>query len=244
MNFALLTVFADLLDDLEHSRVATTNRIRALREIKGMADSPEEARLSAIADVLAEAEKKAAKELAKAVKAHPLGEWIKAQHGVGEKQAGRLLGVLGDPYLRLDPETGELTSRRVSDLWSYCGYGDAAAQVRRRGERSNWNAALKMRAHLIAVSCMKSGKGPYRKVYDDARKKYKDAVHAADCKRCGPSGKPAKKGTPLSDGHKNARALRAVAKAFLKDLWLEGRRIHGSVDPQDSNDPAPHPEVA
>lgn len=227
MNYPLLTIYADLVDDLEKSRIATENRIRALRDVKGLAGSPEEERLDAIAMVLAESERKATNELRKAVKAHPLGGWVSAQIGVGEKQAGRLLGVLGDPATRLDPETGELIPRTVSQLWSYCGYGDAQRQVRRRGERANWNATLKMRAHLIAESCIKQvGKdSPYRKVYDEAREKYADAVHASECKRCAPSGKPAQPGSPLSDGHKHARALRLVAKAFLRDLWEETRRL-------------------
>lgn len=31
--------------------------------------------------------------------------------------------------------------------------------------------------------------------------------------------------SPLSDGHKHARALRLVAKAVLRDLWIEARRV-------------------
>lgn len=49
MNYALLTIYADLLDDLERSRIATENRIRSLRDVKGLAGSPEEERLDAIA---------------------------------------------------------------------------------------------------------------------------------------------------------------------------------------------------
>lgn len=241
MNYALLTIYADLLEDLERSRIATENRIRALRTIKGLTDSPEEERLAAIADVLGQAEKKATKELKKAVKAHPLGQWIADQHGVGEKQAGRLLGGLGDPYLRwVEPPDKESyqVPRRVSDLWSLCGYGDAARQVRRKGEKANWSATLKMRTHLIAVSCMKSNQGHYREIYDKTRKKYEDAVHKEECRRCGPRGKPAKVGSPLSDGHKHARALRQVCKEFLRDLWSEGRRVHDHNEDQRLLDPA------
>jgi len=240
LSYPLLTIYADLVDDLERSRIATENRIRSLRDVKGLAGSPEEERLDAIAMVLAESERKATNELRKAVKLHPLGEWIAAQPGVGEKQAGRLLGVLGDPYLRIDLETGEATPRTVSQLWSYCGFGDASRQRRRRGEKANWNATVKMRAFLIAESCIKQvGKGsPYRAAYEDARVKYADAVHAEDCRRCGPSGDPALAGSPLSDGHKHARALRAVAKTFLRDLWEEARRIHSFGDAQRRTDPA------
>jgi hypothetical protein len=191
MSYALLTIYADLVDDLEKSRIATENRAHSLREVKGLAGSPEEERLDSIAMGLAEAERKATNELKKAVKAHPLGEWIGKQCGVGEKQAGRLLGVLGDPAFRVDADSGEVVERTVSQLWSYCGYGDAKAQVRRRGVKDHWNATLKVRAYLIAESCMKTPTSPYRKVYDEGRAKYAAAVHADECKRCGPSGKPA-----------------------------------------------------
>lgn len=225
MSYPLLTIYADLVDDLEKSRIATENRCRSLTQIKGMDGSPEQTRLLAIASGLAESERKATNELRRAVKAHPLGPWIGAQLGVGEKQAGRLLGLLGNPAYRVDPETGEATERMVSQLWSYCGYGDASRQRLRRGEKANWNAELKMRTHLIAESCMKQMGSPYRKVYDDARAKYAEATHPEDCKRCGPSGKPALAGSPLSDGHKHARALRAVSKAFLRDLWVASRDL-------------------
>jgi hypothetical protein len=238
VNYALLTIYADLLDDLEGTRIATENRIRSLREVKGMAGSPEEERLDAIAMGLAEAERKATNELRKAVKIHPLGEWIGGQIGVGEKQAGRLLGVLADPSMRVDPETGEATPRTVGQLWSYCGYGDASKQRLRRGEKANWNSTLKMRAYLIAESCIKQSASPYRKVYDDARAKYSGAKHAEECKRCGPSGKPAQPDTDLNDGHKHARALRAVAKTFLKDLWSEARRVQQLGENHLTTDPA------
>lgn len=237
MNYSLLTIYADLVDDLERSRIATENRIRSLCEAKGMAGSPEEKRLILIANGLGESERKAINELKRAVKAHPLGPWIAAQAGVGEKTAGRLLGVLGDPAMRFDPETGELTPRTVSQLWSYCGYGDARKQRRTRGMTQEeafacGNPTLKMRVYLIAEACVKNRGSAYRAVYDAAREKYADAIHDEECKRCGPSGKPAQPGSPLSDGHKHARAMRAVSKNFLRDLWAEARRAHAALDPQ------------
>lgn len=71
---------------------------------------------------------------------------------------------------------------------------------------------------------------PYGKVYIDGRAKYADAVHNHPCPRCGPIGKPAPAGSPLSDAHKHARALRLVAKAILKDLWREAARIDRDHD--------------
>ena len=99
------------------------------------------------------------------------------------------------------------------------------AASRKRGQKANWSATAKSRCYLIAVSIVKSG-GPYRTVYDQARAKYATATHCAPCVRCGPQGKPALPGSPLSAGHQHARALRLVSKAVLKDLWQEARRIH------------------
>lgn len=225
MNYALLTVYADLVDDLERSRIATENRIRALAQVKGSAGTPEQKRLETIAAGLKHSEDLGVKELQRAVKAHPLGEWVARTPGVGEKVAGRLLGIIGDPSLRVDPESGEEVERTVAQLRSYCGYGDAAKQVRRRGQKVNWNAQAKTRVFLIAESCIKQRHSPYRAVYDEARERYAEATHASDCVRCGPSGSPAPVGSPLSDGHKHARALRAVSKAILKDLWTEARAV-------------------
>lgn len=100
------------------------------------------------------------------------------------------------------------------------------APKRARGAKANWSSAAKMRAFLVAESCIKQSGTPYRKVYDATREKYAEAVHAVECIRCGPKGKPAQPGSPLSAGHQHARALRAVAKEVLRDLWREAKRLH------------------
>lgn len=105
-----------------------------------------------------------------------------------------------------------------------CGAGVAATP--KRGQRANWSATAKMRTFLIAGSCIKQAASPYRAVYDEGRAKYADAVHAVECKRCGPAGKPAQPGSPISAGHQHARALRLVSKTILRDLWREAKRIH------------------
>ena len=89
----------------------------------------------------------------------------------------------------------------------------------------NWSEDARKRAWLIATSCIKT-KGHYRDIYDATRAKYAEAVHNADCVRCGPAGKPALAGSPLSLGHQHARGLRAIAKELLRDLWIESKRIH------------------
>lgn len=135
-----------------------------------------------------------------------------------------------------------------------------AAPRRQRNQQSNWNETARMRLWNVADKAKQAGfdsqrcismgasetgfavhgEGcqckPYRLVYDGARAKYADAVHATPCVRCGPKGKPAPVGTPLSDAHKNARAIRIVMKEILKDLWREAKRLHELHDNPGLND--------
>lgn len=59
----------------------------------------------------------AIRNLEKAVSKHPLGPWVKATLGVGEKQGARLFAAIGDPYWN----TLHDRPRLVSELWAYCG---------------------------------------------------------------------------------------------------------------------------
>lgn len=101
------------------------------------------------------------------------------------------------------------------------------APKRQRGQKSNWSEDARQRAWLIAASCVKQPADTrYRQVYDTTRLKYANTFHNSVCVRCGPKNKPAQPGSPLSLGHQHARALRAIAKTVLKDLWIESKRIH------------------
>jgi hypothetical protein len=126
--------------------------------------------------------------------------------------------------------------------------GRNIAARRRKGQRANWSAEAKMRAFLIAESAVKAGVrklddcddsdgydverraaiSPLGVIYLAARAKHADAIHDRPCPQCGPAGKPAAAGTPLSEGHKHARALREVAKAVLKDLFLEAKAVRAA----------------
>jgi hypothetical protein len=135
-----------------------------------------------------------------------------------------------------DPTTAPPPDQTASDAQA-SAVGVAAR--RRRGERANWSATAKMRSWLIATKCVIVTRSPYRAVYDAARAKYVEAVHPAACPQCGPAGKPALPGSPLSLGHKHARAVRIVQKAILKDLWLESRRLH-QIPGTDQGSPETH----
>lgn len=232
-----LCLLSDSLDDIEGLRIATENRVRALTrdeadsdgEVRGLgldARSPEVATAMGMLDTMKSLEREATKALQREVRKSPLYEWVQRSRGIGEKQAARLLAVIGDPYwndLHDRPRT-------VSELWAYAGYSviGGTAQRRHKGVKSNWNDKAKSRAFLMAQSCVKAASGRYREVYDAARTQYADAIHPLDCVRCGPAGKPALAGSSLAPGHQHARALRRVAKEILRDLWLEARTVHGA----------------
>ncbi|OKI16797.1 hypothetical protein A6A07_11065 [Streptomyces sp. CB03911] len=251
-NGPLLTLLADALDDLERTRIANQNRLRQLTRTEADSDGeergfgltldmPQVAAVAGIVDALAKLEHDATLNLQRALRKHPLGPWVKTAVGVGEKQGARLIAAIGDPYWN----TLHNRPRTVSELWAYCGLHvlpSGSAPARARGQRANWSATAKMRVYLIAESCVKKrgpacrdldGKhadgctcSPYRRTYDGGRLKYADAIHVHDCRRCGPAGKPAPAGTPLSAGHQHARAIRLAMKEVLKDLWLESKRLH------------------
>lgn len=205
-----LNIAADQVDDAEAFRIATQNRLRALTETKHMDGTVESALLEEQLEYADKLERLAVLELKRAMRAHPLWEWASGQIGVGEKTLGRLLGCIGDPAHRYDPETGELRPRTLSQLRSYCGYGDAAKQRRRKGVKSNWNADARSRLRLLAENCMKQRRSPYRPVYDKARAKYASR--------------------DTTDLHKHHMALRAISKAFLKDLHAEAVRVQNDTE--------------
>lgn len=194
---ALLLILADAVDDLEKARIATDNRIRSLAQVKGLEDSPESKRLAQLRDGIAALEHSATLDLQRAMRAHPLGAWVKATVGIGEKQAARLLAAIGDPAERPNP----------AKLWQYAGHGDPARSKLRKGQPVEHSPTAKMRTRLIANSCIKQAHSPYRAVYDRERAKWADR--------------------DTTDMHKHNHALRVVGKAVLLDLWREARRLRG-----------------
>lgn len=123
-----LNMCADVVDDLERTRIANENRLRQLTRNAEDSDGnergfgldeshPDVARLSALVDGLAKLEHDAIKNLQRAMRKHPLGPWVKSKKSVGEKQAARLLASIGDPYWNTLTDS----PRTVSQLWAYCG---------------------------------------------------------------------------------------------------------------------------
>jgi hypothetical protein len=231
---SLLSLAADVLDDLEKVRIANVNRLRQLTrteadsdgEIRGFGlplDHPDVARLAGLVDGLKRLEDEAVLQLQRTMRRHPLGPWVKATVGVGPKQGPRLLAAIGDPYIRpeLTRDDGTVEPSRprtVSELWAYCGY--KPGQKRQKGQRSNWSATAKMRAYLVAEKMLQCGN---REVYD-ARRAHTAVTHP-----------------DWTNGHSHNDALRVVAKTVLRDLWRAARDIHpGQIL---TGTPAPGAEV-
>lgn len=130
--------------------------------------------------------------------------------------------------------------RTLAQLWQYCGHGDPTRRIR-KGMTADELAQLgkpdlKMIVHLIAdrailepgrsVDLLLTGdqhadtaQRHYRRVYEERRLVTAERLHATECVRCGPSGKPAAVLSPWSKAHQQADALRIVGKEILRDLW-------------------------
>lgn len=115
----------DNLDDIERTRIAVENRLRArLLELGAIdpktktdivdvvyalvdAAEPRDAiteelgRTASIVAGIRGLEVEATKEVSLALRAHPLGPWAAKAKGVGPKQGGRLIAAIGDPYVRI-----------------------------------------------------------------------------------------------------------------------------------------------
>lgn len=96
------------------------------------------------------------------------------------------------------------------------------AARRKKGQRANWSTVAKSRAYLIAESCVKQARSPYREVYDKRRAVTAERVHDRACSQCDGAGST-ELGTPWRPGHQHADALRIVSKTVLKDLWCAAR---------------------
>jgi hypothetical protein len=283
----VLRVLAEVVDDLETSRIANAHRLYQLTSDRvdkdgtrrgwGVpAEHPAAQRLAAVVEGIQDLEKQATRNLERAMRAHPLGLWITGQLGGGHKQGARLLAAVGDPYwhdleqrprtvqelraycglhpVPADQERSGIQSRGVSGGMDGGGLDQSAddghyavvrvAARRRRGEKANWSTEAKTRALNIARKCVISdgqpdkngrprGRSPYRDVYDKRKANTAGRVHAVPCPPCGPEGKPAAVGSPWSDAHRNADAVRITAQRFLRDLWREARRLHAENVPAD-----------
>lgn len=233
-----LRAWAEQFAAVQQFRIAAQNRVRAANVDAGMF-----AAQIAAYDALEHNTDLALGRCYRRIVPAEIKGWQKLHPGLGVHLIGLLLGHLGNPAVAT-PAHWEGTGpsrhlvystprhRTLSQLWSYCGLGDSTKR-KTKGMTADELAALgnpqlKMLLHLLAESCMiqrvKHG-GRYGDIYDLRRLITADRLHATDCVRCGPSGKPALTGSPWSKAHQHADALRIVSKEILRDLWLISRTI-------------------
>lgn len=223
----VLGVLADVLDDLEKVRIANANRVRILTRNEADGDAFQK-RHKGIGE----------KQLARllAVIGDPyFNDLHQRPRTVSELWAYTGFHVIhtsGSGQAITDTQRWPATAgtQPHSSGHDLVGTHDinaaGVAPKRTRGQRSNWSEDARKRVWVIASAMPKFPGGQYERTYRDARVKYAESVHTTPCVRCGPKGKPAPEGSPLSDGHKHARAVRITAKAILRDLWIEARDIH------------------
>lgn len=248
-RYDTLNMMTAQLDDLETLRIAVSNRLRILTTPLDKMDKDGQTRgfglvhgvdpeLPPVEHTLAETIRLEAyyiKEIEAYMRKSPWADFLKdpMTKGVGAKQLARLLGATGDPAWHVAQDR----PRRVSELWSYCGYSvvNGAAPRREKGKKANWSQDARSRARMIAEKTLIPKGHYYTDIYLPTKAHYQGAVHTRECAQCGKAadkktgapGVPALPTTPLKPGHIHARALRAVSKELLKDLWIEARRHRG-----------------
>ena len=247
---AAVNVASAMLDGIERTRIAMNNRLRVMPREEGTWRYGTKVKLQANFDLigcsllesLAESEERAIKLLERMMKGgktedgvmepHPLCDWVKRTPGLGLKQMGRLLAVLGDPAVqdvlipnKDDPTNGPMTLvtryRSVAQLWAYSGLHvvNGASPRNKKGVKSNWNGSIRMRSYLVIKSCIKAVGGetksgavrqrsPYRDIYED-RKAYEY-----------------RENPEIKKGDADNRAIRYASKMLLRDLWRESMRLH------------------
>ena len=229
-----LRVWAEMFHDAQQARISAVNRA----ERGGVHPDVYQGHIKGLQDVEHQCSLALHKTFRRTVPADLL-IWQKDSPGIGEHLLSRLLGHIGSPYVatpffwratedgKRELVAGEPYCRKVSQLWSYCGVGDPS---RRRSRGSTQEDALatgiplaKSLLRLLAESCVKVNRGPYRECYDAAREKYAERTHTQECKPCGPRGHPAEEGSPWSLAHQHSAALRKVSKEILKDMWVVTR---------------------
>ncbi len=89
-------------------------------------------------------------------------------------------------------------TKSVASLWAYAGY--SPDNIKSKGKKSNWNHDLKRDCYLLVNCFIKKRTPKYRDVYDYEKKKQLNSK--------------------LKLGQAHNRAIRKVAKVFLRDLYL------------------------
>lgn len=209
---------------VQDMRKAMSNRIQAYHRLGYYAEHAGE-----VYDHTKDLEDYIGKIAAKMVKDVPIYQtWLKHVVGIGPALSAALVSNIGsvDKFAT------------ISALWAYSGLDvrDGQARKRRRGEKANWNADLRMLvAFKIPTQFIKATSSFGRQLYDQYKAFY-EATHDQKCPTWShPDAKVNKAGTKATvngkgcsrKGHVNNMAMRKVGKMFLSCLWLAWRELDG-----------------
>lgn len=213
-TFTDLKRICSTLDDLQATRIRATNR-QGDAERRGFSVVNDAEISGGLAAIEHQAELMLCRMFRKNVPAE-IVSWQKETQGIGEKSLAKLLGYIGHPAIATPHHWEGAGSDRVlvqdpmfvrtlPQLRSYCGYGDAEAQKRKKGMTADdlfacGNIKAKTQLFLMAESCVKNLNSPFRVVYDDARVEYSTREGWAPIRQ-----------------HK--AAMRKISKEILHDLW-------------------------
>ena len=237
-DLMVLRVLAATLDDLERTRIMTSNRIGAAERAHG--DSLPH---------LHRAPRVGSGHRAP-VRPHPrprLAPALAGSLGRGDPMASakqlisRLFAITGEPSLRPVGHWAQgaagrrewalegYAERSAAELLAYCGNGDPTRNLRRpemtRGRSCSGRATPRPRRPpgSSATSSCARPPSPYRAVYLTERGRYVDKRHARWLRPLWSPGRPAPPGSPWSENHKHHAAIRNTTHVFLVDLWRESR---------------------
>lgn len=253
-NLLALRVVSSALDDLEQLRIANGNRVGAAERLIGAPLPEMQLSLDAIADAERKAVRALTATFKRLPISKCADMWLgvgdKTLARLIAVTGPPSLRAIG--HWEREDRDGTIVREWVIDSWeprtlgqfrAYCGHGNPDRNNIPKGATqaevfAAGNPLAKKRVWLIGEGLLKASVrknedgsryaiAPLGQVYIDARAQYAEATHEAACKRCGPSGHPAKPGTPLSDGHKHARALRTMRKQLLRELWEADRMAMG-----------------
>jgi hypothetical protein len=256
-----LRTAAEMFEDVQKTRISQENRVRSAT-VGAVDYNPVIANLRQTEDLLS----KRLVALYKQVAPSGVVEWQQSTLGVGPHLLARLLGHLGHPRMAepkfwaesIDGEhgddenpkravqDGEPFERMVSQLWQYCGHGEALRRTKGMSQQDAFrlgNPRCKMLVHVISGAVVKAqvrkdgedriGLAPLGEFYLSEKVRYRERAHAGPCSggyvaagpakvvfaKCKIGDRYADAGDPYSPGHVNSIALRHLGKRVLKELW-------------------------
>jgi hypothetical protein len=234
---AVIRLLGRSLDDVEHARIQTENRIGALGRALGLERITRESippEILAPFEALDRADAEATKALERAWRRHSLAPWSRNLMGVGDKTIARLIAEIGDPLVRtLGQWEGENDERRwiitgeeprtLAQLFAYCGHGDPVRRKRKNMAQEDalglGNPRAKRRVWLIASTAIKARCSACRSAARERKEADEDQSYLAPARGC-----TCAETHPLRHAYDQARAKYASRLDADGNLWTPGHQ--------------------